>query len=128
MTQPILRVVPQRAVCDCGVSVLATLLGVTYEEALVALSHEEPAVLYSGVYTDDLLRAAKALGSALKKRKKYDLDEVTGILSVSSAKWSNDHVVVVFDGKLLETDGTIWDVDVFLKHHEAKPGLLLVEA
>lgn len=126
MDAPILRVVTQRHSHDCGVAVLAMLFGVTYEDALIALSWEIPTVLTSGVYTKHLKQAAKNLGSTLKVRRRFEMDEGTGILCVSSQKWKTDHLVLLKDGLLFDTDGTVWDVDVYMKAHHAKTGALLV--
>lgn len=128
MDAPILRVVPQRHESDCGVAVLAMLFGVTYEEALIALSWEIPTVLTSGAYTSHLKQAAKNLGSSLKVRRVFDMDDATGILCVSSVRWKTDHVVILKDGLLFDTDGTVWDADVYFKVHHAKAGALLVRS
>lgn len=130
MTQPILRIVPQRHAADCTVSVLATYAVVSYEEALVALSGEDPGVLY-GTYTPQLEKAAAQLGITFKRLKKtqYRLDdEIVGILSVSAKAWDTDHWVILMDGKVLDTDGSVWEAEDYFAAKKAKPGLLLVEA
>lgn len=125
---PVIRVVLQRHRADCGVAVLAMLLGVSYEESLVVVSHEVPEVLSGGVYERHLKAAAKRLGVILRGKRAYDMDEEFGILALSSPLWSTDHVVILKDGLIFETDGTVWEADVFLRHHQAKPGVLLVMA
>lgn len=126
MDAPILRLVSQRHTHDCGVAVLAMLFGVTYEEALIALSWEIPSVLRSGVYIRHLKQAAKNLGSELIARRRYDLEEDFGMLCVSSQKWKTDHLLILHEGRIYDTDGTVWAPDVYLRHHEARPGYLLV--
>lgn len=123
---PVIRVVTQRHSHDCGVAVLAMLLGVSYEEALVVVSHESPLVLSQGVYERHLKAAAARLGVTLVSRRRYDIEEDFGILGISSPKWKTDHVVILKSGLIVETDGCLWEADVFLRHHQAKPGVLLV--
>lgn len=126
MEAPILRVIPQRHSSDCGVSVLAMLLGVTYEEALLAVGFEQPSVLTSGVYAKHLTQAAKTLGVTLRVRRRFDLEDDTGILGVNSAKWTSAHVVILREGLIVDTDGTLWAPDVYQRVHGAKFGPLLV--
>ncbi len=123
---PIIRVVVQRHPADCGVATLAMLLGVSYEDALVALAAEEPAVLTRGVFTKHLEAAAQKLGFRLRRRRRYSIDDDTGLLNLSSRKWRTDHVVVLREGLVIETDGTIWDAGEYLAALKAKPGMLLV--
>jgi len=123
---PILRVVAQRHTNDCGVACLAMLCGVSYENALVAVALDVPNVCWSGMWTKHFQTAAKRLGFSLTPRKRVDLETDTGILSISSPNWPHDHVVVLREGLLIETDGTLWEPDVFLRHYGAKVGTLLV--
>ena len=126
MDAPILRVVTQRHSMDCGVACLAMLLGVSYENALVAIAQDAPNVCAVGIWTTELRRAAKRLGFTLKAKRRIDLETDTGILNLSSAKWQSDHVVILREGLIVETDGTLWEPEIFLRHHQAKTGMLLV--
>lgn len=128
MEAPILRVVAQRHDGDCAVACLATLFGLTYEDALVALSQQEPAVLHGGVSERSLRKAALECGHVLRRQRLIDLEDATGILWLESPQWPAAHVVVLWDGRIVDTDGgTLWrNADVFLKHHHAKPKVLLV--
>lgn len=126
MDAPILRVVVQRHAMDCGVACLAMICGVSYENALVAIAQDQPNVCIVGVWCTELRRAAKRLGFKLKAKRRVDLAEDTGILNLSSSKWRSDHVVVLREGLIVETDGTLWEPDVFLRHYEAKVGTILV--
>jgi ABC-type bacteriocin/lantibiotic exporter with double-glycine peptidase domain len=126
MDAPILRVVVQRHTMDCGVACLAMICGVSYENALVAIAQDQPNVCSVGIWFTELRRAAKRLGFKLKAKRRVDLAEDTGILNLSSSKWRSDHVVVLREGLIVETDGTLWEPDVFLRHHEAKVGTILV--
>lgn len=126
MDAPILRMVLQRHARDCGVAVLAMLCGVSYEEALVAVSAEAPLVLTHGVTTAQLKRAAKRLGHRLRSTTRYDLESDTGALCVRNHRWPTDHLVVLAADRIIETDGLLWEPDTFFKHYLAQPGMLFV--
>lgn len=120
---PIIHVVAQRHESDCCVSCLAMLLGVTYEEALVAVSQVEPTVLKHGMYTNQVEQAAKSLGAKLRRRKVYDLESDAGILNVRGKNF--EHVVMLKAGLIINTDGSVWDYDDYLAVNKLKPGILL---
>jgi hypothetical protein len=124
--ETILRMVEQRHPADCCAAALAMLLGVSYEEALVATSHVEPGVLVAGMYLNQVQRAAKFLGVKLRRTRKYDLETDTGILNVMDDD-EFDHVVVLRYGLFFNTDLTVWEPDVYLRTRKARPGTLLVE-
>jgi ABC-type bacteriocin/lantibiotic exporter with double-glycine peptidase domain len=126
MDVPIIRIVFQRAAADCGVACLAMLLGLTYENVLVAVAQDNPDVCAEGMYLRDFRRAARRLGYRLSARRVYDLDADTGLLRVDAKKWSQAHVVVLREGLIIDTDGTLFDADVYLASKKARPGYLLV--
>lgn len=102
------------------------LLGLTYENVLVAVAQDNPNVCAEGMYLRDFRRAAKRLGYRLTSRKTYDLETDTGLLRVDAKKWAQAHVVVLREGLIIDTDGTLFDADVYLAAKKAKPGYLLV--
>ncbi len=120
---PFLQVVPQRHKTDCSCACLAMLLGVSYEEALLALA--VPHVLKRGVMMRQVITASKRLGQPLRFQRKFDLDTDTGILGVRSPKWPNDHLVVLWEGQIVDTDATMWNPDCFLKIYKAQAISLL---
>ncbi len=120
---PFLQVVPQRHKTDCSVACLAMLLGVSYEEALLALA--VPHVVKRGVMVRQVLVAARRLGHPLRFQRQFDLDTDTGILGVRSAKWPQEHLVVLKDGLIFDTDATVWDQDCFMAAYDAKAISLL---
>ncbi len=120
---PFLSVIPQRHKTDCSVACLAMLLGVSYEKALLALKVER--VLTHGVMVRHVLQAAKRLGQPLKFRRKFDLETDTGILGVRSEKWPMEHLVVLKDGFIVDTDATVWEADVYISAYQAKAISLL---
>lgn len=115
-----LRVEPQRHDMDCAVACLAMLLGVSYELSLLAFRKHEH------IFMRDVKTAAKRLGTTLLLRRKFDLETDTGILGLRSPKWHCEHLAVLKEGIVIDTDATIWDVDVFLVAYEAQALSLLV--
>lgn len=113
MSTPFLSVVLQRHPADCGVACLAMLLNVSYESALLAVRKQDQ------IRLRDVQAAAKRLGSPLRFTRTVDLAEDTGILGVRSPKWDYEHLVILKDGLIVDTDATIWDADVFLSAYDA---------
>ncbi len=104
---------------------LAMLLGLDYEIVLIAFQSIKP--LTEGVKIRDVRAAAKVLGRTLRSTRTWNLQEDTGILAIHSKRWELDHLVVLWDGKVVDTDATVWDVDVFLSAYTARPLSLLKE-
>ncbi len=102
------------------------ICGVSYENALVAVAQVAPNVCAVGMWTKEIRQAAKLLGFTLKSKRRVDLENDTGILNLSSDRWRCEHVVVLREGLLIETDGTLWEPTIFLNHYQAKVGSLLV--
>lgn len=117
---PYLCVVPQRHNFDCAVACVAMLLGKDYETTLLAFNSLRP--LVSGVSIAQVKRAARVLGTSLQhSRRTVDLEHSTGILAVSAkGRWASDHLVVLKEGLIIDTDATIWEADVFLQAYDAK--------
>lgn len=114
-----MQVVLQRHRMDCSVACLAMLFGLPYEDVLVAFAHH---VIKQGATIRQTQAAAKFLQRKLVwSRKLGDLETDTGVLVVSSAQWRHDHMVVLKDGLIIDTDATIWDQDVFFAVYEATP-------
>lgn len=121
---PIINVIPQRGDYDCTVACLAMLAGVSYEEALLALGEQTPQILVRGAWDAEIKRAAAQLGFKLRVRRKFDLENDTGMLRFS------DHVVVLRAGLVITTHGSLWDADDFLAYYlhkyKDRPSALLV--
>lgn len=122
MNEPFLSVIPQHNGTDCAIACVAMLLGVTYERALLAFGDE----LKCGAKTRQIRAAAKKLGHALTLKRTFDLETDDGLLAVRSAKWKTDHLVVLRDGLVIDTDATLWEPAVFLSAYEARALSLLV--
>ena len=132
MAVPYLQVVTQRHKTDCGVACLAMLLHKSYEETVMAF-HED--VLTEGSTNSQLIRAAKRMDRVLQWSRKINLETDTGILMVSGwfsqaakkrAKRVN-HLVVLKEGLIIDTDATLWDVDVYVAAFQVKVLSLLIE-
>ncbi len=128
MDAPILRVELQRTEMDCGIATLAMLTGESYEEVLVIAAQIAPTLLQSGMTWVQMKKVARKLGfgAKVKRKRAIDLENDTGILCVNSPKWKADHVVVLREGLIIDTDGSLWEPTVFLSAHSAKVMSLLV--
>ena len=119
MYTPSLSIIAQRTAMDCAVACLAMLCGVEYEVALAAFRHNVSA---RGATIRQLQQAARRLKTTLVwSRRRVDVETETGLLCVRSAQWPNDHLVVLKEGQIIDTDWTLWDADVFLAAYKAKP-------
>ncbi len=113
---PFLQIIPQRHGSDCSVACLAMLLGTSYEEALMAFRHN---VIVQGATTRQILRAASRLGKPMRWARKVDLENDTGLLALESKKWPRQHLVVLKDELIFDSDASVWDADVYLHAYEA---------
>jgi predicted double-glycine peptidase len=122
---PIVTMVAQRHKADCGAATLAMVLGISYEDALIALGGQVPQVLRRGVWFPELQRAAESLGVTLTLRKRWTADEHEGIAQVKF-KDGTAHVVVIREGLVFDTDLSVWDPADYLKAQRGTFGSLLV--
>lgn len=118
------KVVPQKQDMDCGVACLAMLLDLSYEDVYVEVAKVDRWRSKRGLYITQIKKVASALGKELSYKRKYDLEDVVGILSVDFK--DSSHVVILYYGVIVETDGTVWLHDDYLLVNEAKPCSLLV--
>lgn len=132
----ILRLVLQRGEhADCAIATLASYLGVSYEEALLAANAAtRNDVLRTGLHGSDMVRAAKRLGVTLKSTQwdRVDQDDDTGILFVMArihGQTYEEHCVIFHQGSIIDLrDGTLWASDVYYRHFAADPTHLLKAA
>lgn len=122
----VVRVVERRQENDCALCAFCTLTGVSYEDALVAVSRIEAKAGKDGLYFSSLQRLAKAFGFTLRLRRKADLTEDTGILKIMLTDHSYNHAVVLKQGQIIDSDGTIWSAETYLANMRCQPGSLLV--
>lgn len=114
---PVLRMVEQRGDNDCGVAALATYSGMNYEDVYHAYAVTSgKAVHKTGVTMTDIIAAASALGFNMSLRRRVRLDDDFGILAVKTPKRKTpEHVVVLYEGHIYDTDRTVWEAEDFLK-------------
>jgi ABC-type bacteriocin/lantibiotic exporter with double-glycine peptidase domain len=114
---------------DCGVATLAMLAGVMYEDALAAVLPYQPAVLQVGLTWPQMQKAARRLGLKTRVKRRYDINESSGILHVApQAKQGDEHFVILWEGRIIDGNGDEWkDPDDFLEHyHYEARGLLTI--
>lgn len=123
--QPLVSMLPQRHRADCSAAVLGMLLGISYEEALLALTRESPELLRKGVWFTELQRAAKQMGIPLRLKRRWDANFDDGIAHVRFRSGGN-HVVLLRAGLFFDTNFEVWYPSEYLKARKAKAGSLLV--
>ena len=109
-----LRIVAQRNDADCAIATLATLTGLPSEEVLIAAARTAPCE--NGLYLTQVMAVAEELGVTLTQKKKgrYDPEVERGVLHVSNPRKHLYHVVILDRGRIVETDASLWDYDVYL--------------
>lgn len=120
----LVRVVKQDGtLTDCAVAAVAMLCGVTYGEALAAFPKPDR-VVRIGAYLTEIQTATKALGIRTKLRKRFDIDEDTGILYVSG---KDEHIVLLWDGRIIDGNGECWlSPTTYLGTYNYTPKTLIV--
>ena len=92
----------QRTKRDCGVATLATLIGRSYEEVLIAAVSISPNVLKKGLFSTDLQRIASMFEIVLIRRTgEFDIDEHNGILELCFPN-KREHLVVLMNGLIFD--------------------------
>jgi hypothetical protein len=123
VSAPLVQMVPQRHEADCGVAILAMFLGVSYEDALLAIGQAD--VLRGGMWLSQLREASAKLGAPLKTKRQWDVEDADGIVQVRLPGKLN-HFLLARAGLLFNTNFTVWDADDYRKARRAEFGVLLV--
>lgn len=105
------RIESRRRSNDCAIWCLSVYLGIPYERVYAAVAQRIKTRGDDGLTTAQIKRVAQVLGVRLRVQGNPDLSDDYGILLL------DDHVVVLRNGLVFDTDATVWDVDVWLKHH-----------
>lgn len=126
MELPVLKVIYQRYAKDCTVACLAMLCGVSYENALVALAQQAPNVCMTGTSAAQLKRAARRLGFVLKQSSHFDIETDTGLLWLEASRSRDAHVVILWEGRIIDTNAGMYMPDVYFSTNKYKPTTLFV--
>lgn len=121
---PVLRVITQRGDNDCAIVVLAMYLGCTYEDVLGVAAQLDSKIHKRGMWIRQMEAVAYALNIPLKRTRRWDIDTSSGILALNRTG-NLAHVVVLRAGLIFDTDGTVWEPDVFFAVSKYKPTILL---
>lgn len=126
--------VRQRGDRDCGVAALASLAGITYEDAYVAVAAIDPVTRgKGGLHNYQVVAVAERLGLTLEPTRAFDLDEDDGILRL---RWNGrkgkrnvgGHFIAVRDGfALCPSDGVPLPWREYLEQNDGRAGTLLKE-
>lgn len=101
---PFTTIVPQRGHGDCGIAALATFLGRSYEDVFEATIGIAPSPHHRGLWMSQIMRVAATFGVTLRRRRKFNIDEDTGIIGIR-----RDHVGVLREGIVIDSDGPmVW--------------------
>jgi hypothetical protein len=102
------------------------ITGISYEDVLMAAARAAPCE--KGLYLTQMCKIADELGVELVVRKKgrYDTETARGILHVSNKRKQLYHVVILDRGRVIETDASLWDADIYLATKRFAAGSLLV--
>jgi ABC-type bacteriocin/lantibiotic exporter with double-glycine peptidase domain len=118
------RLVAGRERNDCAICALAMYLGVSYEDVLREVAvRDRPYQGRQGLRLHEIERIAKALGTPLRRLRKYDLANAYGLLSLPK------HLVLVRDGLIIDAEpggATLWEIEDYLHTYSVRPGVLLV--
>jgi hypothetical protein len=124
---PFVTITLQQAKADCGVASFAMLTGVSYLDAFAAAGDR---VHKTGMKTRQIVTMARRLGYVLKLQRAFDVDSDVGLLTVErvtkkATEW-DQHMVLLKWGLIFDTDGSVWEPDVYFAQHGFRPLSLLV--
>lgn len=127
---PVVQLVPKHGRKDCVLSALAAYLNKPYEEVVAAAGRVNPNIPKNGVATNqEGERVARRLKCPVKSVRDYDIDEDSGVLNVHYTVGTNQHVVLLLEGRIVELEDTPitwWDPAAYMAAHGAVPGTLTV--
>lgn len=115
---PIFHTVRQRSTSDCAVACLASFLGRSYEEVLIAAALLTPAILTRGMNNEDMIGTARQFGVVLsRKTPPIRIEEDSGILGVKIKGAHDEHAVVLSNELIYDPfTGNVWDAEMYLQN------------
>ncbi len=116
---------------DCVVASLASLLGLTYTQALIHCAKANPDVLTAGMNWPDTRKAARLAGvrTRILQSGRFDLAESTGVLCVVRTKHGkkDEHAVLLWEGRIVDGNGELWlSSEDYCSAYGYKPTSILV--
>jgi hypothetical protein len=123
---PVVRYQVSRGTADCAIVALSIYLERSYEDVLAVATAvtKSKAPHNRGLWTREIKAIAQRLGARLRLRRSFDLSEDEGIAGFETSLDSG-HVAFCKRGLVWETDGTIWESDVYCATTGYKPVSLL---
>lgn len=115
---------------DCSIAALAMLCGVMYEDALAAFADPVDVLLNgAGSSWKRMQRAARVLGVETVIRRRFDMQEDTGVLHVERKRPLSAHVCFLWGGRIVDGNGELWaDPADYLRHYRYTQKSLLARA
>ena len=126
-----MKLVSQRAVGDCGLCALATLIEQSYEDVYHASAQvDKKARGKNGIHLGALMAIGKKCGVSFLLKRRANLDEDEGLLAVTWAKPHGHpfdaHLVALSYGVIADpADGIVLPADEYLTRYRAVAGSFL---
>ena len=97
---------------------LASFLGRSYEEVLIAAALLTPEILYRGMKNEDMVGTARQFGVVLRlKTSVISIEEDSGILGVKVKGVHDEHAVVLSNELIYDpSTGNVWDAEMYLQN------------
>jgi hypothetical protein len=97
---------------------LASFLGRSYEEVLIAAALLCPEILHRGMNNVDMMGTARQFGVLCRiKHLPIDLEEDSGVLGVKIKGIRDEHAVVLSNGLIYDpSTGNVWDAEMYLQN------------
>jgi len=86
---------------DCGIAAISLATGHSYEQVLGVAVGLNPSVLMSGMSNKEIRATLTELGYDSKVRRKFDLEEDTGVLIIEDHRQER-HAVYLWEGRIIE--------------------------
>lgn len=116
-----MKIAYQRAIGDCGIASLATLIEQSYEDVFLATATVETKRQgRNGIFLRQIQKVAERLGIRLVKKRQPNLEDDEGLLVVQWMKGSRheigtQHLVAVGHGVIVDpSDGLVLPPDEYL--------------
>jgi hypothetical protein len=93
---------------DCAVAALAMLCGVDWPTAFAAFDDPRGLLKHGVQPWTPIKRAAQRLGVKTRVATRVDMERDTGILYVSDIYGPEGHAVFLWQGRIVEGDGSLW--------------------